>query len=109
MNEEILINGDMYVFDIDKIMEYVEQTQNKEIKEKEITDIFEYNKNTSKVELSSKANKEVTTYRDTQIENLKYDFIKTLVMYVCNIEDGMSFGINIAFNTLVNKGFLVKK
>lgn len=106
---EFVKDGDIYVFDIDKIMEYVCTSKNKDVLEREITE--SYHIANDRASLSEKTVKQVSTPMGSEYDNIKYDLIKMFVISLINNEDeygAMTYGINMAFNTLLSLG-LIKK
>ena len=84
-NEEEDITFEMnsceYALDMDELFKYVCQSKDKDIIEKEITDQYEIPEGGPKTPRQTvKLVKEVTTPMGTEIDNLRYDFVKTLVI-----------------------------
>ena len=102
------ICGKFYAFDVNKISEYVNYSDNNKSVEKEILDSYEGGKNISKTirELSIPGNQ--------QIDNIKYDLVKTFIIQVLTFDenvrdfDELPFGTKLAINTLIMGGFLVE-
>ena len=102
------LNGKKYVFDINKISEFVNYSDKNTSKEIEILDNYEGAK------VINKTVRELTTPANAQIDNIKYDLIKTFISVILGYtdvdvaEDELPFGVAICFNTLINEKFLVK-
>lgn len=103
----IFIGDKCYTFDIDKISEAVIYSDKTESKEQEILDTYENGK------VVGKTIRELKTPGNSQIDNIKYDLIKTFIIQVIAYEeveitdlDDLPFGTKIAMNTLIMGGFL---
>ena len=104
------INGKYYIFDIPKIFEKIEQ----DIYQKEITSAYDFNEGD---QMTSRVIREVENRDVATIGNLRYDFLKTLIITVIewpmtvNMVNGvekveMSNGLAITLNTLIHEGIL---
>jgi hypothetical protein len=112
-NTTFELNGCEYVLDMDEIFKYIYQSRDKDVIEKEITDQYEMSDGEVKPRQTVKLVKEVTTPMTTEIDNIRYDFVKTLIIMLLNNEEtigGMpaAYGTCLAFNTLYAKN-LIKK
>lgn len=112
-NNTFEYEGDTYVFDLDAIFLYVLVSKDKEIIEKEITDQYEMPSDSSRPRQIAKLVKEVTTPMDKDIDNIKYDLVKTLILVLLNTEETVGgipapFGSKLAFDTLLSMK-LIKK
>lgn len=104
----IQVGNDVYVFDLNKIYNFTVHSDKSELKETELLETYEND------EVSQRTIRELTTPGNSQIDNIKYDLIKTfffqIISYdgedVDNIED-LPFGMQIAINTMINEGFLI--
>lgn len=110
-NTTFELNGCEHALDLDAIFKYVCQSNNKEIIEKEITDQYEIPDGEISPRQTAKLVKEVTTPMGTELDNIRYDFVKTLVIMLLNCEEtisGMpaSYGTALAFNTLYAKNLI---
>lgn len=108
MAELIEIAGSKYYFDTERICEYINYSDSTEVKEHEILDSYENGKPVAKTI------RELTTPGNAQIDNIKYDLVKTFLLQILTFEDNVSsleevpFGTRLAFNTMIVKGFLVE-
>ena len=128
-NEIIMIDGTEYHFNLNKIFEIITYRSEKNEKEKEVVDSYEYD-SLSVAKLSTKVVRELTTPNDSQFDTIKYDLIKTFIIQIITYSDMtdvdipdkegafqvpvtnvnfMPLGTRIAFNTLVEEGILIKK
>ena len=104
----IEIAGSKYYFDVEKICQYINYSDKTDVKELEILDTYEEGKNVGKTV------RELTTPGNAQIDNIKYDLIKTLLIQIITYEgevvalEDIPFGTKLAFNTLIQEGFLVE-
>lgn len=109
MSNNISFGGEIYVFDIEAIISFINKSNNKKISETEITEDFKLEKNSPV--LVNKTIKEVTAPMASDIDNIRYDLVKMFVISLINNEEeygSMPYGINMAFNTLLSLG-LIKK
>lgn len=109
-NSMISIDGKFYAFDVSKICDFISEKTNKELKETEILDSFDY---TDK-KLTSKSVRELKSPGNGQ-ENIVYDLLKILIIQIVAFDDegnteleDMPFGTKVAFNTLIKEGFLIE-
>lgn len=121
MNEFMVCYGDKkYSIDIKKILDFVNYSNAHPIKESEIIDTYQNeeedegttNENNT-LGVSSKIIRETTSFGVAQIDNIRYDLVKTFIQQI--LEFGYEerediafppFGFKIAFNTLIKEGFL---
>lgn len=102
----IEVGGKFYIFDLEKIYKFINYSDNASAKEKEILDSYEDGK------IVGKTIRELTTPGNTQIDNIKYDIVKTFIIQIITYEgevmdlDDVSFGTKLAWNTMVKEGFL---
>lgn len=100
-----ILNGE-YIFNIDKISEFVNYSDKSTSKETEIIDNYEG------ARIIGKTIRELKTPGNAQIDNIKYDLIKTLISTIISYDigdgDNLPIGIQICVNTLIKEGFLVK-
>jgi len=91
-----------FVFDIDKISEFVFGDPNKRKSEVEITDNFVYDKEEKTMIPSTREVKEVKVTDFTGQNTIKYDLIKMFIDMLDSIEDleAMSLAQSITLNTL---------
>jgi hypothetical protein len=112
-NNTFEYDGDTYVFDLDAIFNYVLVSKDREVIEKEITDQYEMPDHSERPRQVAKFVKEVTTPMDRDLDNIKYDLVKTLILVLLNTEEVMAgvpipFGSKLAFDTLLSMK-LIKK
>lgn len=112
-NTTFTYEGCEYAFDLDEIFKYVCQSRDRDIIEKEITDQYEMPEGEAKPRQTVKLVKEVTTPMGAEIDNIRYDLVKTLIIVILNAEETVSgipaaYGVCFAFNTLYAKN-LIKK
>lgn len=110
-NDLITFYGKTFYLDINKIMEWCLSSSTTPLKETEINEGYDTNDEgdltmVTKVVRESKTN-------NTQEENIKYDFIKLILMPfmgdICSYEkiEG-NFSYALMLNTLIKMGFLVE-
>lgn len=101
-----------YGFDLKKIISFI--SNSKENKETEILDNYDSDNDAGEIKLVSKQIRESKSNGLTQIETLKYDMVKMLMSILLdtdittntdNIEE-FDLGTSLAFNTLLNEGFI---
>ena len=106
-----------YYLNLDKIFEYITFTKDKKEKEQEIIDSFESDKIDGTFKLSSKIIKETTIPIQSNYDSIKYDLVKSLIDQILSYNDDMKsiteiddlpIGTRIAFNSLIELGFLEK-
>lgn len=106
MAGNIIFDGKTYAFDIDRIAKSVIYADKTATIEKEIVTSFD-----SDV-MKEKTIRELTGPGNAQIDNIKYDLIKTFILQVISYEGevfesaDMPFGTKLAFDTLINEKFL---
>ena len=112
MKDLIHINGKAYAFNLQKICEFISKAAGKGIKETEILDTYDFEE--SKKSITNKTVRELNTTGNGQ-DPLIYDLIKTILIQVSAFDDvgdvdleELPFGTKIAFNTLINEGFLIE-
>lgn len=97
-----------YVFDINKIVEFVQYSDKTEVKERELTDVLE--NNGDGLQITSKVVRETCGAGNPQIDNIKYDIVKNLMVELITFEDyaveELPYGLRIVVNTMINEGFL---
>lgn len=105
----INIEGKTYVFDMDLVCDFINHSSKTESKEKEVITNF-----TGSGEIDDKSIRELTTPGNSQIDNIKYDLVKMLIIQVLTYDEKnvtsleqMPFGTELAFLTLINEGFLI--
>ena len=91
-----------YIFDINKITEFVFGNPNDKTNEVEITEHYEYDKDSKTMTPSSREVKEVKVNDYTGQNSIRYDMIKMFIDILDSIEDEkiMSVGQNITLNTM---------
>lgn len=112
MKDLISINGTKYAFNLQKICDFISNSASRDLKEKEIID--SYNFEDKKKELAGKTIRELSTFENGH-ETIVYDLIKVFVIQIVAYDsledislDDLPFGTKIAFNTLINEGFLIE-
>jgi len=110
MKNLISINDKYYAFNLQKICDFISKTAGKDVKETEIIDSYTFEG--KKKELAGKTVREASAFGNGQ-ETIVYDLIKIILIQVIaydSIDDisleELPFGTKIAFNTLINEGFL---
>ena len=111
--QKLLKFGDKsYAFDVNKICDFISERSEKPLKETEILENFDYSEENKK--LSSRNVRELNSPGNGQ-ENIIYDLLKIFVVQIIVFEgDGdmdaedLPFGTKLAFNTLLNEGFLIE-
>lgn len=104
----IKIGGKRYKLDIKKISEFVNYSDRNTSKEIEIIDNYDGAK------VVNKTVRELTAPANAQIDNIKYDLIKSLIATIISYDnpeisdDEIPFGIEICLNTLLEEGFLIE-
>lgn len=94
------ING--YIFDINKIAEFVFGNQNDKTNEVEILEQFVYDDELCKMVPATKEVKEVKLHDFTAQNNIRYDMIKMFIEMLDGVENEatMSLGQGLIFNTM---------
>ena len=110
MKELIKINGITYVFNLAKICDFISKMTSKDVKETEIID--SYNFEEKKKTLEGKTVRESSTIGNGQ-DTIVYDLLKVFLIQVIAYDsledislDELPFGTKLAWNTLINEGFL---
>ena len=109
-NEEVRYS---YVINTQKLFELVSSSKQKSNKETEVTTGFDTDTK-GRYSPTSKVVREITTKGDTFIDNLKYDFVKTLIMITIEgwDEDNKDItdnpGALMCLNTLIKDGIVTK-
>ena len=100
-----------YAFDLTKMCDFISEYTNKELKENEIIESFDYTKETDN-KLAGKTVRETKSPVNGH-ENIIYDMVKIFIIQVVAYDDPESvdfedlpFGTKLAFNTLIKEGFL---
>ena len=91
-----------YIFDINKITEFVFGNPNDKTNEVEITEHFIFEKDTNKWIPNTREMKEVKVNDYTGQNTIRYDMVKMFIDILDSIEDPkvMTMGQNITLNTL---------
>lgn len=105
-----------YYLDIKAILNFINYSDTHSNKETEIIDRYEKdeNKNLSSAE---KTIREITSYGNTNMDNISYDLIKILIGQVLSWGydselsemETIPFGLKIAINTLTKEKLLIEK
>lgn len=108
----ISIGGKIYALNLKKIFEFINYSDKNNSREKEITDAYEKNDEDGSLDCTSKVVREIITPANSQIDNIKYDFIKMLIGQLLTYEGGElpteTFGTVLALNTLISEELLVE-
>ena len=112
--ELLTIDGKKYALNLTKICDFIHKEGGKGTKETEIIDSFDFKSEGSK-EINGKTVRELNLNSNGQ-EPVVYDLIKMLIVqiiaydFVGDIDlNDLPFGTKIAFNTLINEGFLIER
>lgn len=112
MRELIRINDKQYAFNLTKICDFIAKTSGKDVKETEIIDSYSFEG--KKKELAGKTIRESSAIGNGQ-ETIVYDLVKIFIIQIVAYDstddislEELPFGTKIAFNTLINEGFLVE-
>ena len=91
-----------YIFDINKITEFVFGNPNDKTNEVEITEHYVYDKDSKTMTPNTREVKEVKVNDYTGQNTIRYDMIKMFIDILDSIEDEkiMSMGQNITLNTM---------
>ena len=97
-----MINNVPYIFDINKITEFVFGNPNDKTNEVEITEHFVYDKDSKTMLPNSREVKEVKVNDYTGQNTIRYDMVKMFIDILDSIEDEkiMSLGQHITLNTM---------
>lgn len=97
-----MINNVPYIFDINKITEFVFGNPNDKTNEVEITEHFVYDRDSKTMLPNSREVKEVKVNDYTGQNTIRYDMVKMFIDILDSIEDEkiMSLGQNITLNTM---------
>ena len=96
------MNNSPYIFDINKITEFVFGNPNDKTNEVEITEHFIFDKENNKMIPNTREVKEVKVNDYTGQNTIRYDMIKMFIDILDSIEDEkiMTMGQNITLNTM---------
>ena len=96
------MNNSPYIFDINKITEFVFGNPNEKTNEVEITDHYIYDDEGKAMTLSDREVKEVKVNDYTGQNTIRYDMVKTFIEILDSVEDEkiMTLGQNITLNTM---------
>lgn len=99
---------DTFIYDINKISEFVFGNENERTNDVEITETYIYDNEQEKMVLDSKQVKEVKLNDYTGQNTIRYDLIKMFIDTLDGVEDPkiMSLGENITFNTMQAYGLI---
>lgn len=111
MNNMLMINDELYYFDIDAIMKWCLASTNNPFKETEINEGYDTNEE-GDIQMMTKVVRELKT-NNVQDDTVRYDFVKLLITpflgEITNKEDiENDFSYTLLYNTLIKMGFLVK-
>lgn len=96
------MNNSPYIFDINKITEFVFGNPNDKTNEVEITEHFIFDKDKNKMIPNTREVKEVKVNDYTGQNTIRYDMVKMFIDILDSIEDEkiMTMGQNITLNTM---------
>ena len=96
------MNNVPYIFDINKITEFVFGDPNNKTNEVEITEHYVYDKDSKTMQPNAREVKEVKVNDYTGQNTIRYDMVKMFIDILDSIEDVkvMTMGQNITLNTL---------
>lgn len=104
-----------YCLDIKAILKFINYSDSHSNKETEIIDKYEKDENQS-LKNSEKTIREITSYGNTNMDNINYDLIKMLLGQVLswgyeeeNTSSTIPFGLKVVINTLLNEKLLLEK
>lgn len=111
MNNMLMINDELYYFDIDAIMKWCLASTNNPFKETEINEGYDTNED-GDIQMMTKVVRELKT-NNVQDDTVRYDFVKLLITpflgEITHKEDiENDFSYTLLYNTLIKMGFLVK-
>ena len=91
-----------FIFDINKITDFVFDNQNERTNDVEITENYIFDKNLDKMIPNTKEVKEVKVNDYTGQNTIRYDLVKTFIDILDAVEDPniMSLGQSITYNTM---------
>lgn len=102
------INGD-YIFDLDKVLEFIFEPTVLKGGDSEITEIYGRNEATNVIELQQKQLREVKSSEDSAKAGVRYDLFKTFLEVILSIDpEDVTFGEGVILNSLADKGLLKK-
>lgn len=122
------INGTEFYFDLDAINDFIFKNIDDIERENEIVNNYEFDKESSEFNMSSKVTREIKKPNKSQNNGIKYDLIRLFLEQLLDYNDSvdlkiknapsiptpmmdinyMPTGKRFAFNTFVQKGFLKK-
>lgn len=96
------MNNSPYIFDINKITEFVFGNPNDKTNEVEITEQYVYDKDSKSMIPNTREVKEVKVNDYTGQNTIRYDMVKMFIDILDSIEDEkiMTMGQNITLNTM---------
>lgn len=102
-----------YAFDLDEIKKFCLISSDQSGREKEITEAYEFNEETSQLTLTSKIDREVKGTGNPQNDMIIYDIVKLFIMALLDNqaiteEFVMDFSTSLAINTLIKWNMLVE-
>jgi hypothetical protein len=107
-----------YYLDVKAILNFINYSDTHNNKETEIVDRYEKDENKN-FNAAEKTIREITSYGNTNMDNISYDLIKILLGQILSwgydqeqIEQDsqtLPFGLKVAFNTLLKEKLLLEK
>ena len=96
------MKNNTFIFDINKITDFVFGNPNDRMNDVEITENYVYDEEKDKMIPSTKEVKEVKVNDYTGQNTIRYDLVKTFIDILDSVEDPkiMSLGQSITFNTM---------
>ena len=95
-----------YVFDLEKIIAFVNHQNKAMTNEKEILDTYDISDDGDRV--NTKTVRELIVQGDSQGDNIRYDLIKTFIIEILTSSED-TYGVQVAIDTLINEGLMVEK
>lgn len=114
MKKYIEFEGRTFYVDVDKIIEYCLKSENKNIRDSEITEGYEkLDEESNALTLTSRVIRENTGTSNPQNDMITYDIFKMFLSILLGQEATSNPMLNvsfaIAFNTMLEMGFLIER
>ena len=112
-NKYFYINGKVYYLDIQKMIDFCLISENKNVRDNEITEGYEkLSDETNVLTLTSRVIRETSGVSNPQNDMITYDIFKMLLSILLGQEATSNPMLNvsfaIAFNTMLEMGFLIE-
>lgn len=117
-NHQIVIDNDCYYFDIERIFQLLNYSESHKTMEREITDTYKQEEDEdgiSHMNAIGKTVREISGQGNTNMDNIKYDLIKTFILKLIDSDipsdfsKPLSFSMELCINTLIEEKILIKK